>query len=138
MPRAKSVDSLVAEFQSFGLVDDNHTTFNLHGDFTPNFATAAAGKGFMANVYITLDETTEYSKSTLSFSATALLSAYGDAANPKLRFRCEGRFDPVGSGDCRYGFLVEVDQFGDTNIIQSKLPAGKGRVLTGPYYYLLV
>ncbi len=125
---SKTINKRVASFFSAGVFSNNDTSFNLHGDFSNSFENATAANRFMANVYIDLEDTTEYSKSDLSFNAKALQTAYGTAENPKIRFVCSGRFDPTGPGDCRYRFTLEVDQYGSTTVIDPKITAGSGKI----------
>lgn len=117
---AHSVSVRAAEFLSKGRFSDNHTVFNLHGDF---------GQGVLSNVHIDLDETTTYFRSELSFRATGMNVAYGTADDPRLRFVCTGRFDPVGRGDATFRAVLEVDRGGNVYCIESKFVNGSGRFL---------
>jgi hypothetical protein len=137
---AKSISTPVAEFHSTGFFTEDHTIFNLHGDFSHSFERANANNRFMANVYIDLEDSTDYDFSELTFEAVAQPTAYGSAADPKVRFRCRGHFDPSGRGECEYSFTLEVDQHGSTRVTEHKVTGktGSASEITGPFYFLSV
>ena len=151
---ATAVNKKVAEFSSPGVISSSKTVFNLHGDFSnsnnPPSADSPPNNRFMANVYIDMDNTTTYSGgssgSTLSFSARALTTPYGTPADPRIRFVCTGRFDPVGPGDVQYRVVLEVDQFGNANVIEHQFTndeatlgfSGNFGTITGSGFYIIV
>lgn len=124
--------TVVAEFRS-GLFSENKTVFQLHGEFSDNYQKANGKNRVMANVYIDRDpDTTSYYISSLKFNARALEKPYGTPDDPKIRFVCNGRFDPAGIGDCEYRVVLEVNQHGDVSCIDSKI-GGNGHI--GCYKY---
>lgn len=126
--RATPINKPLAHFFSPGALIDNDTQLNLHGDFSnssdPVNSENPPTNRFMANVYIDMESTSTYSGgtsgSTLSFAARALTTPYGTPADPKVRFVCTGRFDPVGPGDVQYRVVVEIDQFANITIIEHR------------------
>jgi hypothetical protein len=119
--KTKSMERTVASFRSYGLFSNNKTDFKLYGEFSSD-----PESPIMANVYFSLDNTTEYSYSALSFSAKALATPYGTPEDPRIRFVCTGRFDPAGKGDCRYRVVIEINKYGHATCIEQKITAGKG------------
>ncbi len=118
-----------AEFMSLGMFSDNKTVFNVHGEFSDSAEPPTDKNRVMANVYIDMASTTTYSKSDLSFHAKALQTPYGTPEDPKVRFACNGRFDPAGPGDVSYRAVLEVDQHGNVAVIEFEFTNGKGSVV---------
>jgi hypothetical protein len=117
------IDTTIATFASEGwFTADHDTQFNLKGDF---------GLGIMANVRIDLEGTTSYSKSDLNFNAKALQTPYGTLADPRIRFVCSGKFDPVGFGDCSYSSTLEINQFGKIKVLENRITNGEGYLFGG-------
>jgi hypothetical protein len=120
-----------AEFFSKGVWSDNHTIFKLHGDFSDTDEPVKSDKDgrvtnrILKNVYIDLATTTTYDKSDLSFKAKGLKNPYGKPEDPRLRFVCSGRFNPLGSGDCVYRAVLEVDQHGNVNCLSFGVASGE-------------
>jgi hypothetical protein len=123
-PNLKHVSKLAAEFFAGGSVFDNKTKFYLRGEFSDSSAPPTATNRVMSNVYIDVESTTTYYASTLSFAAIGLDTAYGTAADPKLRFVCQGRFDPAGAGDVGYRAVLEIDQHANVNCVEFSLIHG--------------
>jgi len=57
---------------------------------------------------------------------TALHTAYETAADPKIRFVCDGHYDPAGSGDTRFRAVVEIDQNANVTVIDKQITGGEG------------
>jgi hypothetical protein len=123
--RLKNKTPLAAVFWSNRLTGDCRTTFCLHGDFSDSNEPATASNRVMANVFIALDKTTTYPYSKLSFTAVPLEHAYGEAQDPRIRFKCEGWFDPLGSGEAGYFAVLEVDQHANVNCVEFRLTNGE-------------
>jgi hypothetical protein len=124
------VNKTIARFRSFGAFSDNVTDFNLDGEFSKSYEKNNGTNRTMANVNIDLANTTSYSSSRLTFQAKALQTPYGTPENPKIRFVCSGRFDPVGIGDCNYRVVLEIDQHGNAYCIEQSITSGKGDLST--------
>jgi hypothetical protein len=95
------------------------------------------------NAFIKKTKTTDYAGgqfgSLLTFMATAMRQRVGSLADPKIRFSCEGRFDPQGAGDCQYTFFLDVDKFGQVSITGAKITAGAAKLtVTGGHIYIEV
>jgi hypothetical protein len=110
-------------------------TFEVHGDFRaydqqiledPNSIVWPV----MANVYITLAGALAAnkisSKSELSIAFKAMETAYGTPQDPRVRFLCEGHFDPALTGDTQFRVVLEVDQDANVNVIQQEITIGDG------------
>ena len=94
----------------------NRTKFNLHGEFAP---------GRLSNVHIDLDETTTYSKSSLSFKAKGLQVAYWQTRSiPECVSSALGVSDPAGPGDVSYRAVLEVNQAGQVACVAFKFTNG--------------
>ena len=122
----------VAYFGKQGYVYTDKVWFELHGEFRP-FEQLIEGDPnsitmpVMANVYITLAQFSDMSsKSELSISFKAMDTAYGTAEDPRIRFLCEGHYDPALTGDTRFRAVLEVDQNANVNVIEYGITMGDG------------
>jgi hypothetical protein len=109
--KATQVDVHAAEFTG-GAVTESRTVFNMKGSFSHN-------PPVMANVHFYEAESTTYSESSLTFQAKAMTTPYGPADDPKIRFECSGRFDPLGPGDVEFNITLEVDSWGSCYVVDS-------------------
>jgi hypothetical protein len=80
----------------------------------------------MANVYVDLEESEKAGLTELEIHFTALRTPYGTAEDPKIRFVCDGRYDPAGTGDTRFRSVLEIDQKGYVNVIEHDVTGGDG------------
>jgi hypothetical protein len=115
-----------------GYVYTDSVNFDLHGDFRaydqqilddPNSIVWPV----MANVNITLGSLSDMSsKSELSIAFKAMATAYGTPEDPRLRFLCEGHYDPALTGDTRFRVVLEIDQNASVNVIEQEITMGDG------------
>jgi len=111
--------------------EDDAITFMLHGEFRayeqlvegdPNSITTP----IMANVYVDLERSKKAGLTELEIHFNALHAAYGPDEDPRIRFVCDGRYDPAGSGDTRFRVVLEVDQNANVTVVESQVTGGDG------------
>jgi hypothetical protein len=83
----------------------------------------------MANVYVDLDHSEKAGLTQLEIHFTALQTPFGSPEDPRIRFVCDGHYDPAGSGDTRFRAVVEIDGQANVNVVESEVTGGDG-VLT--------
>lgn len=112
-------------------------TFFVHGNFRaysqsieddPNSIVMPV----LANVYVDLEDSQKAELTELEIHFTALETPYGTAQDPRIRFLCEGHYDPAGSGDARFRAVVEIDQNANVNCVgdddHPKITGGDGAI----------
>jgi hypothetical protein len=82
----------------------------------------------MANVDVYLNGVDKAGLSTLEVRFSADATPYGTAEDPRIRFRCEGHYDPAGAGDTRFTAVLEVDQHANVNIVAAQVTGGDGQL----------
>lgn len=83
----------------------------------------------MANVDVYLNGIDKAGLSTLEVRFSADATPYGTAEDPRIRFRCEGHYDPAGGGDTRFTAILEVDQHANVNVIGAQVTGGDGEIV---------
>lgn len=119
-----------------GLFGNEGLVFSVYGNFR-QFEQKIEGdpdsvtKPVMANVYFDLERVLDEmsSKSELSVSFKALEKPYlPSPEDPRIRFVCEGHYDPLGSGDIRFRAILEVDQNANINVLELTKTDGEGNL----------
>jgi hypothetical protein len=125
----------VAGIGKFGsLYHGDSIEFNLHGEFRPYDQLIEDDPNsvvtpIMANVYVDLYSSEKAGSSELEIHFTALKTPYGTAKDPRIRFLCEGHYDPAGTGDLRFRAVVEIDQNANVNVVEGpQITGGEGEV----------
>jgi hypothetical protein len=129
---AVSKSKMVAYIHKSGYVyQSDAISFSVYGEFRaydqviendPNSVVTPV----MANVYIDLDQSDKAGLTELDIRFTALNTAFGTAEDPRIRFVCDGHYDPAGSGDTRFRAVVEIDQQANVNVIDKQVTGGDG------------
>jgi hypothetical protein len=125
---ANSKEVMVANVHKAGsLYASDELTFSVYGQFRAYDQTIiddpnAIVTPVMANVYIDLTSSEKAGLSELEIHFTALQTPYGNGTDPRIRFLCEGHYDPAGSGDFRFRAVVEIDQNGNVNCLEDDPP----------------
>jgi hypothetical protein len=113
---------------------DDQISFAVRGNFRafdqlilgdPNSVTLPV----MANVDIYLNGVEKAGHTTLEVRFSADATPYGTAEDPRIRFRCEGHYDPAGTGDTRFTAVLEVDQHANVNVIGAQVTGGDGEIV---------
>jgi hypothetical protein len=125
----------VAEIFKLGSLYHRDTfEFNLRGEFRPYDQLIEDDPNsvvtpIMANVYVDLYSSEKAGASELEIHFTALKTPYGTAKDPRIRFLCEGHYDPAGTGDLRFRAVVEIDQNANVNVVEGpQITGGDGEV----------
>lgn len=82
----------------------------------------------LANVGVHLEQVKKAGLTTLEVGFAAYPTPYGTPEDPRIRFHCEGHYDPAGSGDTRFAAVVEVDQHANVNVIEGHVVGGDGEL----------
>ncbi len=119
------------------LYASDNITFLVHGDFRAYDQTIEDDPNsivtpVMANVYIDLDSSEKAGLTELEIKFSALQVPYGTGQDPRIRFLCEGHYDPAGTGDLRFRAVVEIDQNANVNCVAGddapKITGGDGEI----------
>jgi hypothetical protein len=112
---------------------DDQISFAVRGNFRafdqliegdPNSVTTPV----LANVDVYLDSVKKAGHTVLEARFSADHTPYGTAEDPRIHFRCEGHYDPAGSGDTRFTAIIEVDQHANVNVIGAQITGGDGEI----------
>ena len=118
-------------YKNGSFYEDDAITFMLHGEFRA-FEQLVEGDPssittpIMANVYVDLESSKKAGLTELEIHFNAMQKAYGRDEDPRIRFVCNGRYDPAGSGDTRFRVVLEVDQNANVTVIESQVTGGDG------------
>jgi hypothetical protein len=121
----------VASIGKTGALFSDAISFYVHGEFRaydqpiendPNSLVMPV----MANVYVDLQSSEKATLTELEIHFTALQTPFGTADDPRIRFLCEGHYDPAGTGDTRFRAVVEIDQNAKVNVIEQQKTGGDG------------
>lgn len=110
-----------------GLYAGDNIPFAVHGDFRAYDQViendpASIVMPVMANVYVSYEPSLS-EKATLTeveVHFTALDTIFGKAEDPRIRYVCEGHYDPAGPGDIRFAVVVEVDQNANVYLVENR------------------
>jgi hypothetical protein len=133
----KLINRDVLTFVANGYIWDTNLGIGMRGGFSDTndelmcFEDAAGipSNRFLTDVgfYPSVDSDS-VSSTLLRVNITAQTQLGGGPENPRLRFFVDGQFDPVGFGDERFSFYLEVDTYG--NVTTSKAKCSDGLRLT--------
>jgi hypothetical protein len=129
-PRTQLVLSI---FNNSPFFEDDEIEFYVKGDFRayeqlilndPNSIVTPV----MANVRIELDSVKKSGSTKLDVSFTALETSFGTAEDPRIRFECNGHYDPAGDGDTKFNAMIEIDQQANVTVVSTRVVGGDGEL----------
>jgi hypothetical protein len=82
----------------------------------------------MANVRIEPVRIQKSGSTKLDISFTALETSFGTAEDPRIRFECNGHYDPAGTGDTTFNALIEIDQQANVTVVSFQIVGGDGEL----------
>ncbi|RWO22127.1 hypothetical protein [Mesorhizobium sp.] len=114
-----------------GLFHGDDILFTVHGEFRPYEVLVEDESGdpsswvtpVLADVYVTYDSAASGGKATLSkvdIHVTALDTVRPPSENPRIRFVCQGSYEPAPSGHIRFEFVIEVDQQAGVSLVENR------------------
>jgi hypothetical protein len=110
-----------------GLLADDSIYFTVHGNFRPYSQVilddpASVVTPVLANVYVSYYSALgqKATETQLEIHFTALDTAFNSAEDPRVRFICEGHYDPAGPGDVRFAVVVEIDTQANVTLIENR------------------
>lgn len=118
-----------------GLFADDNMNFTVHGNFRPYSQVveddpASVVTPVLANVYVSYEPgfSQKATETELEIHFTALNTAFSTAEDPRVRFVCQGHYDPAGVGDVRFEVVIEVDTQANVTLVENR--SGPDTVVT--------